>query len=390
MPPQIIIELVGDPPSAPGVPLVFPFSKIAVSPPQVKLKLASIVGVSSVVWSIVDQDENALAVLSDPAALEPTFDPTAAISSTYLVQVLVNGNQLAQSGIAFTTKNLAIRKPAASEKTLFDATDGWKTALNRALDTVDAAHESAAEEDWKRSVRLRVDGDALAAHTRIGNVITADANGLLPDQDGRTPVDGDSIILVFSAPNVDAGVYDINTVGSAGTKFQFTRRTDFDEDSDVTEGIRVPVADGDDFGAKVARLVTVGTITINTTAIDFVFETSGAGVSTVGSDTIAANQDDYSPANWKNLTIIRVDGGVLDRTITGLDSEGGAPTRRDRVVVMNVGTTNNLILAHNDNGANSLLINEMQFPLPVDHVLGPNGDTLEMFFDVAAAFWRPV
>lgn len=136
--PQIIIEVAGQGPGAPAVPRTFPFSLVDGLPPLVTLKLASTVGVTSVEWSILDQDENAVAVLSDPNVLEPTFLPTAGVSSTYLVQVIVNGGAFARNGLAFLTENLGIRKPAAAETNQFDALDGWKLAVNRLIDILDA------------------------------------------------------------------------------------------------------------------------------------------------------------------------------------------------------------------------------------------------------------
>jgi hypothetical protein len=107
-------------------------------------------------------------------------------------------------------------------------------------------------------------------------------------------------------------------------------------------------------------------------------------------DTIAANQDDYGSAVvlWRTATIIEIDGGVANRTITGLDALLGAVAYRKRILVINAGSTNTLILSDNDNGVNSDVANEMRFPGGSDHVLGSGGDSIEMVY--LGDHWRPV
>lgn len=123
--------------------------------------------------------------------------------------------------------------------------------------------------DWKESVRFFIDGDSLAAYSTDGQVITADANGALPDQDGVTPQIGDSAVLDFDAPHIDTGFYIITAVGDGSSPFVFTRRNDFNTDDKVTAGVRVVIEEGTLFGGKRIKLVTEDPITLNTTPIDF-------------------------------------------------------------------------------------------------------------------------
>lgn len=122
--------------------------------------------------------------------------------------------------------------------------------------------------DWKDSCRAVTTG-LLPAYMRTGNVITADANGPLPVQDGVSLNVGDSLLVNGQTLGEDNGVYVIDDLGSGGTKFVMTRRDDFDADFEVTAGIHIPIEEGTLNGGTVYRLLTTGTITINVTSILF-------------------------------------------------------------------------------------------------------------------------
>jgi len=112
------------------------------------------------------------------------------------------------------------------------------------------------------------------------------------------------------------------------------------------------------------------------------FENGGgpAGIPII-SDTIAANQNDYAPTGVGTADLIRVDGGVADRDITGLI----APTAARRTSIVNVGTTNNLVLKHAD--VLSAAANRFLIATAVDLTVGPDGVATLVYDDVSSR-WR--
>jgi len=125
--------------------------------------------------------------------------------------------------------------------------------------------------DWKDAVIHATTG-ALPAYSRVGNVITADANGAAPTIDGVAPTLGGSLLLWHGASGVDNGIYTWTTLGSGSGKWSLTRRADADSDDDVSEGMCCRVARGTLHGGSVARLTTTGAISLNTTSLAFAVE----------------------------------------------------------------------------------------------------------------------
>lgn len=78
---------------------------------------------------------------------------------------------------------------------------------------------------YKAPVRLVVTS-SLAPNTRVGNVITADANGALGAIDGVAPAVGDRILVRLQLAAESNGIYTVTDLGSAGSKWSMTRATD--------------------------------------------------------------------------------------------------------------------------------------------------------------------
>lgn len=109
-----------------------------------------------------------------------------------------------------------------------------------------------------------------AGYARSGNVITASANGTLGAQDGITLVVTDRVLL--RSGNSDAGLYEVTSVGSAGTPFVLTRTSDADDSTEMVSGTLVYVrhgTDGSGYKDTAWRLVTEPPIVLNTTSLDF-------------------------------------------------------------------------------------------------------------------------
>ena len=142
---------------------------------------------------------------------------------------------------------------------------------------LDKVITSADPLDGKSSVRLATT-QALPAYTRVGNVITANANGALPAIDGEVMAVGESLLLKDGASGVDNGIYVVTQLGSGGTPFILTRRDDADTTELVNSGLNTIVEEGAQHGGQGKRfvLITPNPITLNVTALEFQ-EAAGGG-----------------------------------------------------------------------------------------------------------------
>lgn len=142
---------------------------------------------------------------------------------------------------------------------------------------LDAAVIAAANGfDVKASVRLAT-AAALPAYTRVGNVLTANANGALPNIDGVAPNVNDRVLQKNGASHVDDGIYVVTSLGSGGTPWVLTRAADADSSAEVTPSMYTVVEEGTlaDTGWL---LTTNAPIVLNTTALTFTqFPQPGGG-----------------------------------------------------------------------------------------------------------------
>lgn len=96
---------------------------------------------------------------------------------------------------------------------------------------------------------------------------------------------------------------------------------------------------------------------------------------------LSGNVNDYAPSGLSDASTIRIDGGAANRNITGLT--GGGSGRR--MIVRNIGSTNNLTLVNAS--ASSSASN--RFEMVGDLVLAPK-QGVELAYDTSTSRWRPV
>lgn len=145
------------------------------------------------------------------------------------------------------------------------------------------------DRDWKDSVRFATTA-ALPASTYangtggVGATITADANGAFPTTDGVTPALNDYLLVKDqTGSELENGIYEITQLGDGGNPWILTRRTDADEDSEVSGGMAVPIEEGTANGDKYALLTSNGNIDIGVDAQNFALQnttnlTAGDGI----------------------------------------------------------------------------------------------------------------
>lgn len=226
------------------------------------------------------------------AATPPDFALDAVEWGKYALRLTVNGglsevivgkSTRVQADPLLIDEETAIKVESAlgvgglmqRERNQFGGVD-WTRAYNEDIRALEAAVAgvSANATDWKESVQVATTV-ALPAYTRVGNVITANANGALPAIDGATLTPGTRRLLLWhGAAGADNGTYDVTAVGDAGNPFVLTRTVDADGNTEAfTAETHVPIMAGTAHAGKTFRLVTDDPITMNVTALTFVAAT---------------------------------------------------------------------------------------------------------------------
>lgn len=127
---------------------------------------------------------------------------------------------------------------------------------------------------------------ALPAYTRIGSIITANANGALPAIDGVTLIANDRLLLKNGAAGADDGLYSVTAVGDGSNPFVLTRTTDADSDAETFEGLLVWVREGTANGLRVFVLQDFAG-TVNTDAQVWGWSVPAATATTLGAVQLA-------------------------------------------------------------------------------------------------------
>jgi hypothetical protein len=110
---------------------------------------------------------------------------------------------------------------------------------------------------------------ALAANTRTGNTLTADANGALAAIDGVTLTTNNRLLVKDEASTLKNGWYYVADPGSASTPWQLTRTADADASAEFVSGAITRVLAGT-VNAGTSYVLTVGGgFTLNTDAVTF-------------------------------------------------------------------------------------------------------------------------
>lgn len=203
----------------------------------------------------------------------------------------------------------------------------------------------ATVQDFKESVRVAATA-TLPAYTRLLNVITANAFGALPAQDGVTLSVNDSLVYAGGAgpAAADNGIYVVAQVGTGGTPFILTRRGDFATSSQVNPGMVVPTGpEGTANKSQLFILATADPITLNTTPLSFVTIGGGGSESTYSLTAISDTQtipQDQSMVYMDNVVVgdggdLSLDGDVVTARTEDNFSVDLVPLRSVRVVQEN-------------------------------------------------------
>lgn len=194
----------------------------------------------------------------------------SATANTANTNVLRDGSGNFSAGVgSFTSVTISGTPTNATDA----ATKGYADALVSGL-------------DLKGSCRCATTG-ALSAYTFSatgGGTLTANANGAFPTQDTTVTLTVGQSILVKDETAGNApynGIYTLTQVGTVGTPWILSRRSDAAASASVTSGMYTFVSEGTLNGNNGYVLVTPDPITLNSTALSFT-QFSGAGQITAG------------------------------------------------------------------------------------------------------------
>ena len=127
--------------------------------------------------------------------------------------------------------------------------------------------------DFKGSCRLATAG-ALAANTRTGNSLEADANGALGNIDDVAPALSNRI-LVKNEPAGNNGIYVVTDLGGVGTKWRMERAADMSNDAQLSSSTLIPIEEGTVSANQGYWITTNEPLVLNTTALSFSLVGSG-------------------------------------------------------------------------------------------------------------------
>jgi hypothetical protein len=124
----------------------------------------------------------------------------------------------------------------------------------------------------KMPVRLMDDLNFDSTYDSPSLALTATSDYVL-EVDGVTAAAGDRVLLVGQTDKTQNGIYSVTDPGTVGTPPVLTRADDFDKSSKIYDGVRIAVAEGDDYKDSTWKLVTDGSIVLDTTELTFVQDT---------------------------------------------------------------------------------------------------------------------
>lgn len=167
--------------------------------------------------------------------------------------------------------------------------------------------------------------------------------------DGIPLAVGDRVLLAGQTTGTQNGIYIVTDAGSTTTQAVLTRAADFDESAKISQGVSISVIEGDTHANTTFRLITGGTITLDSTALEFLEVSPATGAAkyatTLTGDSVKTSFDVAHNLSTTDVTVQvfrETDKAVVltDITVTdGMEVAIGfaeAPTPSDvfRVVVV--------------------------------------------------------
>lgn len=236
-------------------------------------------------------------------------------------------------------------------------TDDAKYVTPKALEDSDYIKEadlppSGGASNFYKGADYATFGDGLPSYTYdngasgVGATITADGNGAL-DIYGDNPSNGDRVVVLGNATQIENGIYDVTEAGDGSNPFILTRADDFNLSSQIIKGASVVIAPNTNgrLAGTILYVSTQGSPAIGSNDINFTSIRVEAQVETIQAGS-GISVDDTDPAN----PVVSL-GAVPNYTFATLP---GSPTMGDLAIVTD-STETAWGRTPDDSGANAVL-----------------------------------
>jgi hypothetical protein len=157
----------------------------------------------------------------------------------------------------------------------------------------------------------------------VGATYTAVANGALPAIDNVNFTGGERLLIKNELSGENNGIVDVLDVGGVSSPWSLRRSVNFNSSSNITDGSFVNVRQGDTYADQYWQLITNGTITVGTTALEFKQFSGGRNSKVVtfadtdfvdGVLTIPASSHGFS-APFDTLSLTKVYHNIMEKTV---------------------------------------------------------------------------
>lgn len=248
-----------------------------------------------------------------------------------IADVVNSGASGLMTGADKAKLDAATSLPNASTVVMRDTSARFRTVdPSDPLDVANKAYVDAARSglDVKQSVKYATNA-ALPSYTYATNVLTGASVGALLI-DNQSPLAGERILVKNeTGPNERYnGIYDVTNPGAVGDVFVLTRSSDADDNFEVTPGLFVFVEGGDTWSDSGWILTNNGSISLNTTGLNFVQfsaagqSIAGGGLTKTGNTIDVVGTTDRITVNPDNIDIASTYVGQTSITTVGTIATG--------------------------------------------------------------------
>lgn len=257
-----------------------------------------------------------------------------ALASTSNVNTIIRANRLDQMAVPTATVsfNSQVISNVATPVAATDAANkGYTDAIAQGVVTKPSAKYTTTT--------------ALAANTYnngtsgVGATLTANANGIIANIDGQTPVNGDIVLVRNEAAPANNGLYVVTAIGTGGTPYILTRQVNMDTTAEFAGGL-VAIETGTLGAGQLWLVSNTAPVTVGTTAITFI-QLNGATslIATaplnIAGNTISVNTNGITSALLRQGAALSVIGVTGNATANEADIAGTAA----QVLRVNTGGT---------------------------------------------------
>jgi hypothetical protein len=203
-----------------------------------------------------------------------------------------------------TVANLSTSTSLGTSNTLYPS----QNAVFQYVNNTASAQLPKAAQDYATTAALPTNTYNNGA-SGVGATLTGTATGTLTI-DGNVTALNEKILVQNEATAANNGYFTVTTAGAVGVAYVLTRRTDFDQSSEMVVGSETYVANGSQNGGK--KFTLSGTVTtVGTTAANFVFTGGSPATAWGGITGTLSSQTDLQSALDAKISTSLTNGKFL-------------------------------------------------------------------------------